>query len=74
MSLRTSLLHKEIQRSLLLDFQPYQMMKVLIVSDIHANWTALRTVLAAEQDYDNILCLGDLVDYAPSPSNAWVGR
>ena len=67
LSLRTALLHKEIQRSLLLDFQPYQMMKVLIVSDIHANWTALRTVLAAEQDYDNILCLGDLVDYGPQP-------
>ena len=43
------------------------MMKVLIVSDIHANWTALRAVLAAEQDYDNILCLGDLVDYGPQP-------
>jgi len=43
------------------------MMKVLIVSDIHANWTALRTVLAVEQDYDNILCLGDLVDYGPQP-------
>ena len=67
LSLRTSLLHKEIQRSLLLDFQPCQMMKVLIVSDIHANWTALRTVLAAEQDYDNSLCLGDLVDYGPQP-------
>ena len=44
-----------------------QLMKVLIVSDIHANWTALRTILAAEQDYDNILCLGDLVDYGPQP-------
>ena len=42
-------------------------MKVLIVSDIHANWTALRTILAAEQDYGNILCLGDLVDYGPQP-------
>ena len=42
-------------------------MKVLIVSDIHANWTALRTILAAEQDYDKILCLGDLVDYGPQP-------
>ena len=29
--------------------------------------TALRTILAAEQDYDNILCLGDLVDYGPQP-------
>jgi predicted phosphodiesterase len=42
-------------------------MKVLIVSDIHANWTALQTILAAEHDYDNILCLGDLVDYGPQP-------
>jgi len=47
--------------------QPCQIMKVLIVSDIHAKWTALRTVLAVEQDYDNILCLGDLVDYGPQP-------
>jgi predicted phosphodiesterase len=42
-------------------------MKVLVVADIHANWPALRTVLAAEPDADRILCLGDLVDYGPQP-------
>jgi predicted phosphodiesterase len=42
-------------------------MKLLIISDIHANWTALRAVLDAEPDVDQILCLGDLVDYGPQP-------
>lgn len=42
-------------------------MKVLIVSDIHANWAALRAVLVVERHYDNVLCLGDLVDYGPQP-------
>lgn len=42
-------------------------MKVLIFSDIHANWAALRAVLAAEPDADKILCLGDLVAYGPQP-------
>ena len=42
-------------------------MKVLIVSDIHGNWPALRAVLDAESDADEILCLGDLVDYGPQP-------
>src|SRR4029434_6436807 len=42
-------------------------MKVLIVSDIHANWVALQAVLTAEPDHENVLCLGDLVDYGPQP-------
>ena len=42
-------------------------MKVLIVSDIHANRVALQAVLAAEPDCENVLCLGDLVDYGPQP-------
>ncbi len=42
-------------------------MKVLIVSDIHANRVALQAVLAAEPDHENVLCLGDLVDYGPNP-------
>lgn len=48
-------------------------MKVLILSDIHANWPALQAVLAAEQDADEILCLGDLVNYGPQPREcvAW---
>ncbi|MBV8174502.1 MAG: metallophosphoesterase, partial [Verrucomicrobia bacterium] len=42
-------------------------MKLLVVSDIHGNWSALQSVLDAEADYDKILCLGDLVDYGPEP-------
>ncbi|MGH8165341.1 MAG: metallophosphoesterase family protein, partial [Rhodanobacteraceae bacterium] len=42
-------------------------MQLLILSDIHANWPALRAVLAAEPDADEILCLGDLLDYGPEP-------
>ena len=42
-------------------------MKLLILSDIHANWPALSAVLQAEPQHDDILCLGDLVDYGPHP-------
>ncbi|MGD0537810.1 MAG: metallophosphoesterase family protein [Verrucomicrobiota bacterium] len=42
-------------------------MKLLIVSDIHGNWPALQAVLQAEPDADQILCLGDLVNYGPQP-------
>lgn len=42
-------------------------MKILIVSDIHGNWSALTAVLAAEPDAQAILCLGDLVNYGPDP-------
>lgn len=43
-------------------------MKVLILSDIHANRTALEAVLADAQDYDAVWCLGDLVGYGPDPN------
>jgi len=42
-------------------------MKMLIISDVHGNWPALRAVLAAEPQFDQILCLGDLVNYGPMP-------
>ena len=42
-------------------------MKLLIISDVHGNWPALRTVLEAEPDADRTLCLGDLVGYGPQP-------
>lgn len=57
-----------------------QAMKVLVISDIHANLTALEAVLAdaAGPDpknprYDVVWCLGDLVGYGPDP-NACVER
>lgn len=42
-------------------------MKILIVSDIHGNWPALRAVLEAEPDASQVICLGDLVNYGPQP-------
>jgi putative phosphoesterase len=41
--------------------------KLLIISDVHGNWVALQAVLRTERRVDNILCLGDLVDYGPEP-------
>lgn len=44
-------------------------MRVLIVSDIHANLVALETVLAAVKgQYDVIWCLGDVIGYGPRPN------
>lgn len=42
-------------------------MKMLIVSDIHANWPALEAVLDAEPDFQLITFCGDVVDYGPFP-------
>lgn len=48
-------------------------MKILILSDIHGNWPALEAVLRRERNADQILCLGDLVNYGPQPAEcaAW---
>ena len=43
------------------------MSRILILSDIHANIEALRTVIDYVKDYDKILFLGDAVDYGPNP-------
>jgi predicted phosphodiesterase len=50
-------------------------MRYLILSDIHANWEALRAVLeSADGRYDKIVCLGDVVGYGadPNPVIDWV--
>ena len=39
-------------------------MRILVVSDIHANWPALAAI---NEPHDVCLCLGDLVDYGPDP-------
>jgi predicted phosphodiesterase len=40
----------------------------LILSDLHANWHALESVLNdAEGDYQKIICCGDIVGYNPQP-------
>jgi putative phosphoesterase len=38
--------------------------RILVVSDIHANWAALREMPG---NVDRVLFLGDLVDYGPDP-------
>jgi len=43
-------------------------MRNLVLSDIHANLTALRAVLAAAGEVDQIWCLGDIVGYGPDPN------
>lgn len=44
------------------------MTHILVISDIHANLTALRAVLEAAGDVDATWCLGDLVGYGPDPN------
>jgi len=46
-------------------------MRILVISDIHANWPALRAI---RENYDICLCLGDIVDYGttPGPCIDWV--
>jgi putative phosphoesterase len=48
-------------------------MRILLVADIHANWSALQ---ALEEPHDICFCLGDLVDYGvePAPCIDWVRR
>jgi diadenosine tetraphosphatase ApaH/serine/threonine PP2A family protein phosphatase len=43
-------------------------MRVLILSDIHANADALSTVLSSAGSVDAAWCLGDLVGYGPDPN------
>lgn len=44
-------------------------MRVLIVSDIHANLVAIETVLTAVKgQYDVLWCLGDIIGYGPRPN------
>jgi len=43
-------------------------MKILILSDIHANLTALEAVLSDAGEIDAAWCLGDLVGYGPDPT------
>jgi diadenosine tetraphosphatase ApaH/serine/threonine PP2A family protein phosphatase len=43
-------------------------MRTLIISDIHANLTALETVLTDAGPFDAAWCLGDLVGYGPDPN------
>ncbi len=43
-------------------------MKILLISDIHANRVALETVLDDAGKFDKVWCLGDVVGYGPEPN------
>lgn len=43
-------------------------MRVLVISDIHANLTALEAVLEEASEIEAAWCLGDLVGYGPDPN------
>lgn len=43
-------------------------MRILVLSDVHANYTALEAVLQEAGQVDETWCLGDLVGYGPDPN------
>src|SRR5512138_1391958 len=43
-------------------------MRVLVISDVHSNYTALEAVLRAAGQVDATWCLGDLIGYGPDPN------
>ena len=43
-------------------------MRVLLLSDVHANLTALDAVLRDAGTFDQVWCLGDIVGYGPQPN------
>ena len=45
------------------------MSRTLVISDVHANATALDAVLAAERERDAVVFLGDAVDNGPRPES-----
>ena len=45
-------------------------MRILVISDVHGNLPALEAVLGAARGYDEVIVLGDLVDYGPWPGEA----
>ncbi len=47
-------------------------MKIVIISDIHGNLAALKAL--PEHNFDELWCMGDLVDYGPNPHEVveWV--
>jgi diadenosine tetraphosphatase ApaH/serine/threonine PP2A family protein phosphatase len=43
-------------------------MRILVISDVHANYEALRSVLTDAGKVDETWCLGDVVGYGPDPN------
>ena len=48
-------------------------MKLLVLSDAHANIWALREIIKEEKNFDSLAFAGDMVDYGIAPSQviAW---
>jgi diadenosine tetraphosphatase ApaH/serine/threonine PP2A family protein phosphatase len=43
-------------------------MRILLISDVHANFVALDAVIKDAGDFGQIWCLGDVVGYGPEPN------
>jgi predicted phosphodiesterase len=43
-------------------------MRILVISDIHANLSALDAVISDAGDIDAVWCLGDIIGYGPDPN------
>jgi len=43
-------------------------LKLLVISDVHSNYEALRTVLKDAGSFDACICAGDTVGYGPYPA------
>jgi predicted phosphodiesterase len=43
-------------------------MRTLVLSDIHANLTAMEAVITDAAKFDRVFCLGDVVGYGPDPN------
>ncbi len=43
-------------------------MRILVISDIHSNYTALKAVLEAARPFDSIHFAGDIVGFGPHPN------
>ncbi len=43
------------------------MSRVLVVSDVHGNMDAFKSVIGSVAGFDEVVVLGDLVDYGPDP-------
>src|ERR1700747_2072078 len=50
-------------------FGMFREMRILVLSDLHGNATALNAALAAAHgSWEQIVCLGDVVGYGPAPN------
>ena len=45
-----------------------EIMRVLVLSDVHGNRFGLEAVLASAPAHDTVLCLGDIVGYGAHPN------